>query len=507
MKAGKADIIVGLDYGDEGKGRITDEKLQSGEYKIVARFNGGNNAGHTLVPQPGKKLILNSVPSGILNPEVTNYIGSGCVVDPVHLIETEFPRIKNHLDLNSNRLKISALATAITPTHILWDKISGALVGTTGRGIGPAYTDKSRRAENGVIRNLRLGDILADPKKAEGAINISYQEILHFLRQPKNLSLLQAYCQRYEISEHRQNNLVNELEEREQMSIKIAKFIDCIQQLSQQGLIEKDSLWLTKQVEHGQNVLMEGAQAFGLDISYGSTPFTTSSHTIAGSAYIGGDLSPKYHGQVFGVTKAIASRVGSGPFVGEFGKEESENYCDEKNMLNQPIFDRDFEKANYPDTDKLMQSNDPLDIGIALRIKTDEYGATTGRPRRIAMMDLHRLAAAAGLSGVDQLYITKVDCLMHYTHNRIFNGQVPLITGYQLNGESIDYIPSNRAELDQINPQLTFLPAFPDISKIRSAEALPEQVRNFVDLVQTITRTKVAGIGVGPGRDEMIHLK
>lgn len=501
MKPGKADIIVGLDYGDEGKGRITDGKLQSGDYQIVTRFNGGNNAGHTLVPAPGKKLILNSIPSGILYSDVTNYIGSGCVVDPVNLIENEFRLLKDHLELTPERLKISALATAITPAHILWDRISGGMVGTTGKGIGPAYTAKARRAENGLVKNLRLGDILANPKLAAEVIKLNYQEIFDFLEDKKHLKIMSQFSARYGITNHYDFQYFKDTHAPRE----IDQFIKSVQELAQRGFIEKDPLWLTSEVENGKNVLMEGAQAFGLDITYGTTPYTTSSNTFSGAAYVGGDLAPSHHGKIFGVTKAIASRVGSGPFVGEFGGKESEEYCDQKLGDGSPAVNR--EKENSLPINQLLESSSPFEFGIALRSKTEEYGATTGRPRRIAMMDLHRLSTASRLSGVDELYITKVDSLTHYTRNRLFEGKIPLITGYELNGQEINHTPSNAQELYEVQTKLSFIPAIPDISQIRSAENLPEAVIQLVDLVQKFTKTKVAAIGVGPGREEMVYLK
>jgi adenylosuccinate synthase len=507
MKPGKVDVIVGLDYGDEGKGRFTDIKLESGIYTVVDRFNGGNNAGHTLFIN-GKKVILNSIPSGVFYPNVINYIGSGCVVDPLHILNDEIPKVQEHVSLDG-RFKISALATAITPVHVFWDRLTGAMIGTTGKGIGPAYADKAKRAEGDKIRSLRIGDVLANPMKAREIMLGNFEELLEILKYTGNKEALSKYCRSLGFQgEFVMNNLmelVNLADLNSKVRPRIDEFIDATRKLDQMGFIEKDSLWITKMLENGKNVLMEGAQAFGIDVTYGTVPFQTSSSTVEGNAFVGGDAPSKYHGEVIGITKAIASRVGAGPFVGEYGGRESEKYCDEKDSNGKPKYKEEAETQMYS-MEELLNSRDPMKFGIALRRLTGEYGATTKRPRRIGMPDLFRLSQAARRSGVDKLYITKTDCLAEYAGKPIFEGQIPMITGYKLNGKEIDYVPFNADELYQVEPQVEFTPAFGDISKIRIAKDLPEEVLKFVNRVQEMTRCKVAGIGVGPGRDELVNL-
>lgn len=505
MQPGYADIIVGLDYGDEGKARITDIKLESGNYSVVARFNGGNNAGHTLILADGSKLVLHSVPSGVLYKNIINYIGSGCVVDPVFVAFTEIPGMPKSIDL-TGRLKISTLCTAITPVHILWDRLTGALIGTTGRGIGPAYTDKARRTDGDVLRNIRLADILIDSEQARKTILAHYNKILQLLHFPNNLVMLSAYCLKngLKFENASQVELVQIFDHHQDMQEQIKNFIDACKDLKRNGFLEPDPLWLTKQVEVGQNVLMEGAQAYGIDVTYGAVPYTTSSSTVASNAYVGGDLSAKFHRKVFGVTKAICSRVGAGPFVGEFGGSESETYCAAKDEKGQVLYPQTKEKAMY-NPDELMKSENVLELGIALRMKTGEYGATTGRPRRIGMVDLMRLKSAIHRTGVDELYITKVDCLTHYQSNALFDGQIPVITKYKSYKVEIDHVPVTAHELYRVTPVISRLASFGDISHVRSVADLPSEVRAFVQFVEQFTSCQVAGIGVGPGRDEMVY--
>jgi adenylosuccinate synthase len=505
MKRGHSDVIVGLDYGDEGKGRFTDIMLESGSYKIVVRFNGGNNAGHTIFTKDGKKIILNSIPSGILYPEITNYIASGCVVDPVHLVEKEIPQVREYIK-SPDQLKISALATAITPIHILWDRITGALVGTTGNGIGPAYADKARRSEGETLRNLRLADILQNPAKSQQTLLKQYAELIDVLKLPQYLNIVMAFCRKAQICVENvsQKQMVEAIAGKFQIESQITAFIEATIKLQKDGFIEKNDLWLTDQVENGKNVLMEGAQAYGLDVTYGQTPYTTSSATFAGNAYVGGDLSPKYHDRIIGITKAITSRVGSGPFVGEFGGRESEIHCDAKDENGGPLHGRESERKAY-NVEEMLASENPFEFGIGLRMATDEYGARTGRPRRIGMIDVKRIANAVRKTGVDDLFITKVDCLKHYAPSP--GHEIPVITGYKHNGQSLDYIPPTAEELYQVKPEIIHTPGFGDISKIRQANDLPSEVHQFVGLMQQATRCRIAGIGVGPGREEMVYFK
>lgn len=466
MSEGKADVIVGLDYGDEGKGRIADNELDSGKHGVVATFNGGPNAGRTLVSPKGKTLVLNSVPAGVFHAGVMNYIGSGCVVDPVHLVRTELPRIEEMVKMDG-RLMISDRATAITPIHILADQLMGGMIGTTGKGIGPAYVGKAMRADGELVENLRLAEIIDNPGWAAEVMGLQYLKLAEkYKRSGVELGLLKVPA-------------------------KINEFIKCVLELEKRGFIQKDILWMTRQVQNGVNVLMEGSQAYGLDVGMGAVPYTTSSSTLAANAYVGADLSPRYHGKTIGVSKLIPSRVGAGSFVGEFGGKRSEEYCAKKDADGKPKYRKEVE-AELLDPGFLLDCDDELLVGTGLRIKTGEYGAATGRPRRIGKIDLPRISMAARHSGIDELYLTRFDNLSLFKDVRIFEGKMPIITGYKKNGRLLDYVPATARELREIEPVVELI----EIPGIENAEA-------FVKIFQEATRARVAGVGVGPGRDQM----
>ncbi len=515
-KTGFSEVIVGLDYGDEGKGRITDQKLSTGDYQIDVRFNGGNNAGHSLKLPNGNVLVVNSIPSGILHSDIINYIGSGCVVDPVHLIHNEIPKIEKHLKL-TGRLKISALATAVTPIHILWDQITGKSIGTTGKGIGPAYSDRARRAERDSIRNVRLTDVINTPGNTLYLLRDHYSQLAAILStrafaltRKQLASKLGMSTKTIDECSNNPDTLLCQLPGKIGIWEQIDQFITCTLELEARGFIEKNPLWLTHEVKSGKNVLMEGAQAHGLDVTHGIPPFTTSSNTIAPNAYVGGDLPVKYHHKTIGVSKLICSRVGAGPFVGELGDKTSEEYCTEKDEDGNTRWTKDEEQKIYESKmDELKHSPDPFKFGIYLRMKTGEYGATTGRPRRVGIIDLVRLRHACAINGVDELYLTKGDCLQEYHNNVALEGIIPVISHYTLNGKLIDYIPTTAKELHEIKP-ITKVFATPEHNSEgkydESFEALPPEIQKIVTYIQEIVATKIVGLGIGPSRDEIIHL-
>lgn len=471
---GFVDVVAGLAFGDEGKGRVIDGMLETGEYGIVARYNGANNAGHSLVLKNGMVLVLNAMPSGVLYPHVTCYIGSGCVVDPVNLYENEIPKVQRaQIDLKG-RFKISTAATAITPIHILLDGVNGGHIGTTGKGVGPAYVSRAARATGSINENLRFAEILENHALAREVMESQYERLV-------------------------KHNLIKPVPDIGRM---IAKFLVAVKSLDLQGFFERDSLWMTKQVKAGKNVLMEGAQAYGLDVTLSPVPFSTSSSTLADNAFVGGDISARYHRKVIGVSKLITSKVGAGPFVGEYGGNRSEIHCAEKNDNGKTKYTKDFEAKMFV-AQELLKSEDPFLFGIGLRMVTGEYGATTGRPRRLGMLDLRFMAAAAQRSGIDELVLTKMDCL------RYFEGRasVPVITGYRLNGEEIDYVPITAKEIEGVEPLVEEMAIPERLSReIARFDQLPSNSRALIGRIQHETGVRVGAIGIGPGREEMIKL-
>lgn len=254
------------------------------------------------------------------------------------------------------------------------------------------------------------------------------------------------------------------------------------------GYIEPDRGWLTDRVKDGANVLFEGAQSVLLDVVDGSQPYVTSSHTVPAYAYVGGDLSPKYHRRTIGVAKAIMSRVGRGPFPSELGGERSAQYC---HGASQSHVGAAEEQVRYS-PDELLRSNDPFDVGTALRMLTGEYGTGTGRPRRIGMLDLAQLREVVKAHAVDCVYLNKVDCLAHYFHS-----------AYQ--GIPMRVHPDVLSS--EVMPDVLIYPGLNERSLTLGREGtLDAAMHGFVDFVERHIGAPLAGIGLGPERASLISL-
>ncbi len=470
---GFVDVLEGIVYGDEGKGDIVDEKLAHGEYDISARKNGANNAGHNVVTETGEKLILNAIPSGVKYRNIICYIGSGCVVDPTHLIEKEIPDIERVGLSLDERFKISLAATAITPIHRILDGENGKDIGTTGKGVGPAYVSRALRANGKILENLRFAEILANHSATRETLLTQYDRLL-------------------------KHKLIGEVPD---IDHRIARFLVAVQMLNHRGYLEKDTNWLTNEVKGGKNVLMEGAQAFGLDAVLGAAPFVTSSSCVEGSAFVGGDVPARYHRKTIGVASLVPTRVGNGPFVGEFGGERSEIYCAEKDEKGETKHNKTFEARKYV-MSQMLQSDDPFIFGIGLRMATENYGATTGRPRRVGRIDLKLLSAAALRSGLNELVLTKMDCLRYFESM----GYVPVITGYELDGKSLNHMPITADELYLVKTVEEKFDLPEDIRGVARFEDLPKNAKALVDRIQRETGTKVSIIGIGPGKQHKVRL-
>jgi adenylosuccinate synthase len=466
MKKGYADIVLGLQFGDEGKARVIDNLAQ--DYDIIARFNGGSNAGHTIANEKGK-VALHQIPSGIFYPHTTLYIGSGCVVN----VEKLAAEIKTLAELNidiSKRLKISSQASIVQPHHILLDELLGKSVGTTKHGIGPSYADRAMRMYDDRLVNIRLADLVDD---SEG----------FFKKIATNLEEIQKqYDTKIDIK--------NEIQKLETAFAEIKQFI------------ELDPLYIEKRVSTGANILFEGAMSTMLDVTKGSVPYVTSSATIAAAAYTGGDLSTKYHRKTIGVVKAMMSRVGHGPFPSEFGGRKSEEYTLEE-VNGKSKYTKETETKL--EVEKLIKSDDPFEIGMALRVLSGEYGATTGRPRRTGSFDLVLLSHTTKMNGVDELFITKCDLLNEYSKTK--KGTMPIVTGYMLDGKTIDYVPAATSAFYRVKPIISELKSFSeDISNVRDFAKLPKELLEFVKEVEKTGNCKIIGLGVGPKRDQYIKM-
>ncbi|MFH1588987.1 MAG: adenylosuccinate synthetase [archaeon] len=465
VNSGKSTVLIGLQYGDEGKARVMDTMLK--DYDIVARFNGGANAGHTL-KVGDVKIALHQVPSGIFFKDKLLYIGNGCVVNPMKLL-VEMAEIEAHGLMLDKRLLISPNVTIIQPHHLFLDGLLGGTIGSTKNGIGPAYADKAMRAEGSQIKNIRMGDYCSDPEKFK---EIAKQNLLKVVKD-HGLTI----------------DLEKEINEFHEAMLKIKKNIS------------SDILFMEKAVSSGQSVFFEGAQSVMLDVVYGHVPYMTSSRTVAAAAYTGGDLSLRYHHKTIGVAKAIMSRVGNGPFVSEFGGSKSETYC----MEDGGTAHMSESENSDGSAQDFLKSSDWFEIGKGIRMLTGEYGATTKRPRRIGVLDLVMLKQNCRLNGVDELYINKFDCLNIFSETSLEG--IPLVVAYELDGKQIDYVPSSEAECRRAKPIIKYRPHITeDLSGMRNYSELPSSVKDLITFIENFVGTKISGVGVGPEREAFIRI-
>ncbi len=417
-------ILLGLQWGDEGKGKIVD--FLAPQYKVVARFQGGPNAGHTL-EFDGIKHVLHQIPSGIFRGDTKNIIGNGLVLDPIVLKKEIEGLAKYNLDLKSN-LFISKKAHVILPAHKLLDaaheKAKGdKKIGSTLRGIGPTYQDKTGRY------GIRMGDLLSDNFKDK------YQE--HLSRHARLLQFLEYECDPSEMEK---------------------EFFEAVDYLRQFHFVDSEYM-INESIQAQESILAEGAQGSLLDIDFGSYPFVTSSHTIVAGACTGLGIAPRHIGEVYGIFKAYCTRVGSGPFP----------------------------------TEQLNEAGEKLaKIG-------NEFGATTGRPRRCGWLDLPALKYAVMINGVTQLLMMKADVLNEFE-------EIKVCTHYKLkNGEITDQLPYNLTEELAEPIYKVFKGWNRDLEGITSFEDLPGEVLDYVSFIEEATQVPITLVSIGPDRKQTIH--
>jgi len=423
MPVNKNLCVVGAQWGDEGKGKIVD--LLSGGVDIVARYQGGANAGHT-VRVGQREFVLHLVPSGIVHPKVQCLIGNGVVVDPQSLME-ELSLLNKQGIETAGRLHLSANAHLTLPYHISIDQAResrrGGAIGTTHRGIGPTYTDKAART------GITVGDLVRGRPFVEKLMR-NFEE--------KNF-LLQNYYHQRSISYS-------------QILETYKKFIPKLRPLVCDG-----AAWLNRMMEQGRRVLFEGAQGTFLDVDFGTYPFVTSSSTIAGGACIGLGVGPDRIGQVILVAKAYTTRVGHGPFPTEFDPKMSE----------------------------------------LIRNKAgDEFGRTTGRPRRCGWFDAVMVRRAVKLNGASELAITKLDVL---------DGLNQLKIAVEYQGYGRDEYPWSATELERCRVRYLAMPGWSQrIKDIRRFQDLPSNARRYIQKIEQLTGVKVSMISVGAERKQTI---
>ena len=418
-------VVIGAQWGDEGKGKIVD--LLTDRVSAVVRFQGGHNAGHTLVIN-GKKTILRLIPSGILHAHVKCYIGNGVVVSPRALIDEIAELEKAGLDVVS-RLRISEACPLILPYHIALDQArerakGDAKIGTTGRGIGPAYEDKvSRRA-------IRLQDLFFPDRFAA-----KLREVLDY----HNFVLTQYF-------KAEPVDFQTTFDQTLELAKKLLPMMTDV------------SAELNALMAQDKHILFEGAQAALLDIDHGTYPFVTSSNCLAGQASAGAGVGPNTLHYVLGVAKAYATRVGSGPFPTEL--------------------------------------HDAL--GEHLRVKGNEYGSVTGRPRRCGWFDAAALKRAVQLNGMSGICFTKLDVLDGLETVRV-------ATGYKVNGKVCDILPVGADALAMCEPVYEEYSGWKQSTVgIKSFDALPKEAQVYLRRLEVLVGAPISIISTGPDRNETI---
>jgi adenylosuccinate synthase len=416
----KVDVLLGLQWGDEGKGKVVD--VLTPKYDVITRFQGGPNAGHTL-EFDNEKYVLHNIPSGVFHADKINVIGNGVVLDPI-TFKKEIDGLEARGTNLTKNLYISKKAHLILPTHRILDAASEASkgaskIGSTLKGIGPTYMDKTGR--NG----LRVGDILHNFEEKYAALKA------------KHLRLLEMYDFEYDLEEFE------------------AGLMEGIENLRRFTLIDSEHE-LNRNLKEGKSILAEGAQGTLLDIDFGSYPFVTSSNTVCAGACIGMGIAPNKIGEVYGIFKAYCTRVGSGPFPTE-------------------LFDAD---------------------GDLMRKNGNEFGSTTGRPRRCGWLDLVALKYSVMINGVTQLIMMKGDVLSGFD-------TIKIATAYKIGGEETEDFPFELPE--GLEPVYTELPGWKcDLTKVRSENEFPEELNFYISYLERELEVPIKIVSVGPDREQTI---
>jgi adenylosuccinate synthase len=418
-------VVVGTQWGDEGKGKITDYLAQNCD--VAVRYQGGNNAGHT-IKFNGGKYALHLIPSGIFNQEIKNVMANGMVINPKALIE-EIEMLKE-AGFNCNNLYISDRAHVVFPYHMDLDQLFENLkgdnkVGTTKKGIGPAYADKINRV------GIRVGELL--------------DKELFKMKLESNLTFV--------------NNIFKAFDHDVESFDKIyEEYLGYAEKLK--PFITDTSIILNEALEKDEKVLFEGAQGVLLCTDHGTYPFVTSSSPTAASVPLNAGVAPRYINKAVGVTKAYSTRVGAGPFPTEF----------------------DTEIAHY------------------IREAGNEYGTTTGRPRRVGWLDTVILRHSKRVSGITDLSIMLLDVLTGIK-------ELKICTHYILDGKEIDYVPGNIRDFERCEPVFQTLPGWTeDITQVTSYEELPLNAQNYIKAIESLVGVQVSVFSVGPDRVQTIMM-
>ena len=420
--------IVGTNWGDEGKGRMVD--LLSRDYDIVVRYQGGNNAGHTVVNDRGR-FILNLLPSGILRPETANVLGPGMVVDPEHLTKETAALREGGIDITPAHLVLSSRAVLCMPYHRLLDqleedRLGDRKFGSTRRGISPVYADKYMK------KTLRMGDLL-HPE--------SLREKVEGIVEWKNLTVEKGYG-------HSPVGVDETMAWLEEYAMPFAPYV------------RDTTVFLRNAINEGKSVLFEAQLGALRDVDYGIVPYTSASTTLASYAPIGAGIPFAKLDQAIGIMKAYSSCVGEGPFTCELFGE----------------------------------------AGDALREAGGEYGAATGRPRRVGGFDVVASRYGVLMQGCTSLALTKLDVLSYLE-------QIPVCVAYELNGQRTEEFPSSIDDLNAAKPVYEYRPGFRcDISGARRLEDLPKAAVDYIRYLEKAVGCPIRYVSVGPEREAYIQL-
>ena len=413
----KGDVILGLQWGDEGKGRIVD--LYAADYDVVARFAGGDNAGHSIVVGD-QELALRIVPSGVMHPHVELFVGGGTVVNPATLMD-ELDALEA-LGIDTSRVKISDRAHVVLPAHLERDAAAerergGSALGTTGRGIGPAYMD----------RVARTGVRFAELMPSDG---------------PRLVVELEK------VDSERKGELERTLQQAETLA---AGAVDL--KRVQKHVVDGVE-FIQRRLADGKRILIEGAQGTLLDVGYGTYPYVTSSHTIAGGACTGLGIGPRDIGRVIGVAKAYCTRVGAGPFPSELQDERGER----------------------------------------LRRQGGEFGTVTGRPRRCGWFDAVAAQYAVSVNGASSVAITKLDVLSGFE-------RIEIVTGYRVGGKTATFAAAGHSNLEVETEELEGWSE--PIGDVRRLSDLPKAARRYVERLGTLLDVPIELVSVGRERSQL----
>ncbi|MCX6247443.1 MAG: adenylosuccinate synthase [Bacteroidetes bacterium] len=427
----KVDVILGLQWGDEGKGKIVD--VFTPHYDIIARFQGGPNAGHT-IEFDGKKFVLHTIPSGIFHRSTLNLIGNGVIIDPFIFMREIDKLAESGIHAEENLL-ISKRAHLILPSHRLLDAVSESSkgqsrIGSTLKGIGPTYTDKFAR--NG----LRVG-------------NLNGNDFMERYRVLKEIHLRTIGSYNTDLAGFTLDGLAFDEYEK--------KWFEAIGRMKDFRIVEGEQ-FLNKSLDEGKSVMAEGAQGTLLDVDFGSYPFVTSSNTIAAGASTGLGISPHRIGKIYGIFKAYCTRVGSGPFPTELMDE----------------------------------------TGALLRCNGNEFGSTTGRPRRCGWLDLPALKYAIMLNGVDTLIMMKADVLNTFE-------KIKVCRDYKSGSKILDEFPFDLSDAKLDPVYLEMKGWHQSLDKVASFDTLPQHLSDYINFIEKETGIPVEIVSIGPDRIQTLR--